>query len=307
MTVTRSLDAVHALTGVRAAIPAQHKDVVLDSGPRQPGPGVGLLPFFLREPRTDTGTGTAPPPPRMQRSLGELAAQPPPESVYRHVRARWADAVAALGTGDDAPWAALNESQRAVVCAVPHRRLSLVRGPPGTGKTHTIVNLLRVLVQCYRGTGTIVLATAFTNIGTDNILEGLLRAGVAALRLGAPTRVREDLRAATLEHKIQSSPLMATLERLRAENARPDVVHSVETRILADVMDGVQVICSTCIAASSSLVASMVFPIVVVDGLLLLLLLHPLHACTSPLACTQNQHRRQNQQCCARSSRGASS
>lgn len=260
MTVTRSLDAVHALTGVRAAIPAQYKDVVLDSGPRQPGPGVGLLPFFLRE---AGGAATT----RMQRSLGELAAQPPPESVYQHVRAHWAEAVEALGSGADAPWAALNESQRAVIRAVPHRRLSLVRGPPGTGKTHTIVNLLRVLVHCYRGTGTVVLATAFTNIGTDNILEGLLRAGVAALRLGAPARVRADLRAATLEHKIQSSPLIPTLERLRAENARADVVHAVEARILADVMQGVQVICSTCIAASSALVASMVFPIVVVDGL----------------------------------------
>lgn len=289
MTVTRSLDAVHALTGVRAAIPAQYKDVVLDSGPRQPGPGVGLLPFFLRE---AGGAATT----RMQRSLGELAAQPPPESVYQHVRAHWAEAVEALGSGADAPWAALNESQRAVIRAVPHRRLSLVRGPPGTGKTHTIVNLLRVLVHCYRGTGTVVLATAFTNIGTDNILEGLLRAGVAALRLGAPARVRADLRAATLEHKIQSSPLIPTLERLRAENARADVVHAVEARILADVMQGVQVICSTCIAASSALVASMVFPIVVVDGLFWILSVvvsyllhlhvfhhHLFHVCVFPL------------------------
>ena len=68
----------------------------------------------------------------------------------------------------------LDESQRvAVVKALASQDVVLVHGPPGTGKTTTLVEYIRQEVA----RGSRVLACAGSNVAVDNIVEGLVKAG----------------------------------------------------------------------------------------------------------------------------------
>lgn len=88
---------------------------------------------------------------------------------------------ASPGVGEDALPPELNASQReAVLLALGESRPVLIHGPPGTGKTTVIAQLVERLVE----QGKRVLVSAGTNTAVDNILLHLAKAGVDFLRLG---------------------------------------------------------------------------------------------------------------------------
>ena len=77
----------------------------------------------------------------------------------------------------------LNPSQQAAVrFALTARDLAILHGPPGTGKTTTVVELIRQAVR----RGDKVLACAPSNLAVDNLLERLVASGEKVLRLGHP-------------------------------------------------------------------------------------------------------------------------
>lgn len=94
--------------------------------------------------------------------------------------------------------AALNGEQRAAFdLAERAEALALVHGPPGTGKTTVLVELLRAAAA----RGERVLATAPSNLAVDNLVERLVAAGLDCVRLGHPARVLPAVLAHTLEAK----------------------------------------------------------------------------------------------------------
>src|SRR5262249_59372597 len=91
---------------------------------------------------------------------------------------------------------ALNDSQReAVRFALAAVDLAVIHGPPGTGKTTTVVEVIRQAVR----RGDKVLVCAPSNLAVDNLLERLLAHGDQAVRLGHPARVLPQLREHTLD------------------------------------------------------------------------------------------------------------
>ena len=86
----------------------------------------------------------------------------------------------------------------------------MIHGPPGTGKTRTLIEL--IIQEVKRGHK--VLATAESNVAVDNLVAGL--AGkVKLVRLGHPARAAKELRETTLAFKLESINLYKRAERLR--------------------------------------------------------------------------------------------
>jgi len=105
----------------------------------------------------------------------------------------------------------LNASQRRAVSeALGSKDFFLVHGPFGTGKTRTLVELIRQEVE----RGNRVLATAESNVAVDNIVERLVGSGINVVRIGHPSRVSKALHETTLAYLITQHELYGELREL---------------------------------------------------------------------------------------------
>lgn len=108
----------------------------------------------------------------------------------------------------------LNQSQReAVRKAIAAEDIFLIHGPPGTGKTTT---LIEVIAQAVRQ-DEFVLATAASNTAVDNIVTTLLGTGIDVVRVGHPARVTDRLHEQTLAHRIQQNETYHKAEKKREQ------------------------------------------------------------------------------------------
>jgi superfamily I DNA and/or RNA helicase len=108
----------------------------------------------------------------------------------------------------------LNPSQhQAIRHALAANDLAIIHGPPGTGKTTTVVEVIRLLVA----RGERVLACAPSNTAVDNLLERLLAIGEPAVRLGHPARVSEDLRQHSLDVLVGRHESMMIVHQMMRE------------------------------------------------------------------------------------------
>lgn len=111
----------------------------------------------------------------------------------------------------------LNADQQAAIrLALSASDLAIIHGPPGTGKTTTVVELIRQLTA----RGERVLACAPSNTAVDNLLERLLACGEPAVRLGHPARVSEELRAHALDALVEQHEAMELVRQLMREAAQ---------------------------------------------------------------------------------------
>ncbi|NXV38150.1 SMBP2 protein, partial [Rissa tridactyla] len=90
----------------------------------------------------------------------------------------------------------LDASQReAVSFSLAQRELAIVHGPPGTGKTTTLVEIILLAVQ----QGLKVLCCAPSNVAVDNLVERLAGYKARILRLGHPARLLEPIQQHSLD------------------------------------------------------------------------------------------------------------
>ncbi|KJZ79050.1 hypothetical protein HIM_01823 [Hirsutella minnesotensis 3608] len=121
----------------------------------------------------------------------------------------------------------LNDSQKdAIRFALASREIALIHGPPGTGKTHTLIELILQLVR----RGKRVLVCGPSNVSVDNIVERLAPHSVPILRLGHPARLLPSVLSHSLDVLTQTSEAGAIVRDVRADmDARQAAVRKAKS------------------------------------------------------------------------------
>lgn len=108
----------------------------------------------------------------------------------------------------------LNESQQEALEKINGSEpIVIVHGPPGTGKTTTLVEAIAELVR----NGEKVMVTAPSNAATDHIALQLIRKGVSTLRVGNQSKMSQDLLPHTLEGKLAQGNEQKQLKKMRIQ------------------------------------------------------------------------------------------
>ena len=179
------------------------------------------------------------------------------------------------------PW--LNATQEEAVNKVLHAKdVAIVHGPPGTGKTTTLVEAIYETLHRENQ----VLVCAQSNMAVDWISEKLVDRGVPVLRIGNPTRVNDKMLSFTYERRFESHPDYPQLWSIRKairdlhgqnrkganrENIRQkinslkDKATELEIRINADLFSEARVIACTLTSSANRVLMGMKFGTLFID------------------------------------------
>ncbi|MBL1407604.1 AAA domain-containing protein [Sphingobacterium faecale] len=189
--------------------------------------------------------------------------------------------------------AILNPSQnQAVQQILSGGDLTILHGPPGTGKTTTLIKAITALLN---NSGQQLLIVAPSNTAVDVLAERLDRLGINVLRIGNPVRVSDRLQDLTLEEKSNKHPGYREVKALEKQaRAYTDMAHKykrsfgraeyeqrkallneakrirkdidrIQDYVIEDILSKSQVIAGTLVGANHSYIRDRHYHTVIVD------------------------------------------
>ena len=177
------------------------------------------------------------------------------------------------------PW--LNPTQEKAVNEVLWAKdVAIVHGPPGTGKTTTMVEAINETLMRESQ----VLVCAQSNMAVDWISEKLVDRGINVLRIGNPTRVNDKMLGFTYERKFEAHPdypqlwsIRKAIRELRNHRKRSSENYhqkmervksratELEIRINSELFGEARVIASTLVGANSRVMEGQKFTTLFID------------------------------------------
>ena len=175
----------------------------------------------------------------------------------------------------------LNPTQEQAVNEVLRAKdVAIVHGPPGTGKTTTLVEAIRETLMRESQ----VLVCAQSNMAVDWISEKLVDRGINVLRIGNPTRVNDKMLSFTYERRFEAHPdypqlwaLRKAIRDLRSHRKRGDEKYhqkmeslksratELEIRINNELFSEARVIASTLVGSANRLLDGQKFGTLFID------------------------------------------
>lgn len=180
----------------------------------------------------------------------------------------------------------LNDSQRRAVREVLGAgHLSLIHGPPGTGKTTTLVAAVGELVKTEHA----ILFCAPSNSAADLVTVRMAEKGIRVVRTGNISRVEEDVLSHTLEVQVARHPDTKQVKKLRNEAAElrnkakkmrggrdkgmafaeagrlSGWARQLEDHLLGYILDAADVVVCTLVGAASSILGDREFDTCIID------------------------------------------
>jgi ATP-dependent RNA/DNA helicase IGHMBP2 len=186
----------------------------------------------------------------------------------------------------------LNFSQQlAVRQSLEAKYFSIIHGPPGTGKTTTIVELIR---SVHKNVGKI-LVCAPSNTAVDILAERINQRAISVLRLGNITRIDDNVAELTLESVLKNHDEWPYIKKVKieadeqereaakykrsfTEEDRKNRFESrkqarelrkwakdLEVRLIEKVIDESKVICTTLIGAANKELEGILFDLLIID------------------------------------------
>ena len=204
-----------------------------------------------------------------------------------------ADEATFIADAGNVPSVNLNASQQSAVNQIlMANELAVVHGPPGTGKTTTIVQAIKQLIQ---QNGKQVLVVAPSNTAVDLLSEKLAAEGLKVLRIGNPSRISDKLTDLTLDSQASAHQYARDIKQLKKQasgyknmahqykrsfgkrerdqrKALFDEAHrimkdaaKIEQFIIDDLVDKAQVITATLVGSNHHTVRNKKYHTVVID------------------------------------------
>lgn len=186
----------------------------------------------------------------------------------------------------------LNFSQNEAIEKVLRAKdVGIIHGPPGTGKTTTLVHTIMLALKTEKQ----ILVCTASNLALDWIVEKLQEKQIRTLRIGNPIRVSEKVLESTLEYKVFNHSQYRQIKQLRkqadeywalskkykrnfgtAEREQRKLLiqearqvgkeaNALEDFILADILDKTQVVAATLVGASNQILHKKQFQTVFID------------------------------------------
>jgi len=186
----------------------------------------------------------------------------------------------------------LNEGQNRALSQIFNAKdVAIIHGPPGTGKTTTLVNAIKEVVKTEKQ----VLVCAQSNAAVDLMVEKLDGLGIEVLRIGHPARLTPEVIENSLDVKISKHPFFKELREIRKRSdeyrkkglkykrnfgheermQRKMVMHEakmlkgdadrIESQITEDLVDRTQVIACTLVGSTHRLLQDRTFRSVFID------------------------------------------
>ncbi len=176
------------------------------------------------------------------------------------------------------PW--LNPTQEAAVNEVLWAKdVAIVHGPPGTGKTTTLVEAVYEILR----RETQVMVCAQSNTAVDWISEKLVDHGIPVLRIGNPTRVNDKMLSFTYERKFENHPdypelwnIRRAIRDIRSNRRKGENIHQklsrlhdradeIEMRIKSALFGEARVVACTLIGAANKILVGQKFSTLFID------------------------------------------
>jgi superfamily I DNA and/or RNA helicase len=169
--------------------------------------------------------------------------------------------------------------ERAVNQVLRAKDVAIVHGPPGTGKTTTLVEAIHETLHREPQ----VMVCAQSNMAVDWISEKLVDRGISVLRIGNPSRVDDKMLSFTYERRFEAHPdyphlwaIRKAIRELRASKKRGDSYHqkleslksratALEISIQQELFGEARVIACTLVGSANRLLDGMHFPTLFID------------------------------------------